>query len=67
VAASGFDPADVVDFNELVGRQDYEVCERVQRGVASSAFTTGVLTEKDSLVIDFIQHYRTTVQSGGAT
>jgi Rieske 2Fe-2S family protein len=67
VAAAGFDPAAVVDFNELVGRQDYEVCERVQRGVASSAFTTGVLTEKDRLVVDFISHYRTTVQSGGDT
>ncbi|HZB41746.1 MAG TPA: aromatic ring-hydroxylating dioxygenase subunit alpha [Ilumatobacter sp.] len=60
VASDGFDPAPVVDFNELVGRQDYEVCERVQRGVASQAFTTGILTEKDRFVADFIAHYRAT-------
>jgi Rieske 2Fe-2S family protein len=55
-----FDPSPVVDFSELVGRQDYEICERVQRGVASKAFTTGILTEKDQLVGDFVAHYRAT-------
>ena len=58
--AEGFDPAPVVDFNELVGRQDYEVCERVQLGVSSQAFTSGMLTDKDKYVADFIAHYRTT-------
>lgn len=57
----GFDPAPVVDFNELVGRQDFDVCERVQRGVASHAFTTGFLTQKDALVVEFIEQYRTTL------
>ncbi|MEO6124741.1 MAG: SRPBCC family protein [Ilumatobacteraceae bacterium] len=33
VAAPGFDPSPVVDFNELVGQQDCDVCEMVQRGV----------------------------------
>jgi Rieske 2Fe-2S family protein len=50
IAEPGFDPSDVVDFNELVGSQDYAVCERVQRGVASRAFSYGVLAEKDELV-----------------
>jgi Rieske 2Fe-2S family protein len=61
VAAEGFDPTDVVEFNELVGRQDYDVCERVQRGVRSSAFSTGVLTAKDRYVVDFVAHYRDAV------
>ena len=61
VGTDGFDPSPVVDFNELVGRQDYEVCERVQRGVASSAFTSGFLTDKDRFVADFVEHYRTTL------
>ena len=61
VDSDDFDPSPVVDFNELVGRQDYEVCERVQRGVASSSFTSGYLTDKDRYVAEFVEHYRTTV------
>ena len=37
VRSADFDPTPVVEFSELVGRQDYEVCERVQRGVASTS------------------------------
>lgn len=58
VAREGFDPKEIVDFNELVGHQDFEVCERVQRGVSSGAFTSGALTEKDALVADFVDQYR---------
>jgi Rieske 2Fe-2S family protein len=50
IAAPDFDPSEVVDFNELVGAQDYVVCEMVQRGVRSSRFTNGVLTSKDALI-----------------
>ena len=57
VDAPGFDPSPVVDFNELVGRQDYEVCEMVQRGVRSSRFTHGVLAEKDSLITEVNVRY----------
>lgn len=57
--------AHVIDFNELVGRQDYVVCEGVQRGVSSTAFTTGVLTSKDSLVREFDQHYRSLIGPTG--
>lgn len=68
VARADFDPSEVVAFNELVGKQDYEVCERVQRGVASPAFTTGVLTSKDNLVMEFVQQYREIMGStGGAS
>lgn len=52
-----FDPTPEVEFNELVGAQDYVVCEMVQRGVASKAFTTGGLTRKDAYVADFIDTY----------
>ncbi len=57
VAAPDFDPSAEVEFNELVGAQDYEVCELVQRGVASSAFAGGVLTEKDRYVAEFVDRY----------
>ncbi len=57
VDAPGFDPSGEVELNELVGAQDYEVCEMVQRGVGSSAFTTGGLTAKDRYVAEFVEQY----------
>ena len=52
-----FDPSPVVEMNDLVTRQDNEVCERVQRGVRSRAFEHGVFPAKDSWVYEFDQHY----------
>lgn len=52
-----FDPSPEVEFNELVGAQDYVVCEMVQRGVASRSFTSGGLTRKDAHVAAFVQRY----------
>ena len=52
-----FDPSPVVQFNELVTRQDSEACERVQRGVTSRAFDHGVFPAKDSWVHGFDQRY----------
>lgn len=56
-AAADADLEPLIEFSELVGRQDYVVCERVQQGVSSRAFEHGVLTPKDDLVIDFTQRY----------
>ena len=58
IAAPGFDPAEVVEFSELVAHQDYVVCERVQKGVRSRAFTHGVLAEKDEMLEKFNARYR---------
>jgi len=52
-----FDPSEVVDFAELVARQDWDVCERVQQGVRSRAFTHGVYAEKDRLPYKFTRTY----------
>ena len=57
IAEPGFDPGDVVDFNELIASQDAAVCERVQLGVSSRAFTHGVLAEKDGLLASFNARY----------
>ncbi len=57
IADPGFDPSEIVEFVELVAHQDYVVCERVQRGVRSRAFTHGVLAEKDSLLDGFNTRY----------
>jgi len=58
VAAPGFDPTEIVDFSELVGKQDYDVSERVQRGVSSRYFDHGVLAPQDHLIVDFLATYR---------
>jgi len=57
IARDDFDPSPVVDFCELVAGQDYTVCERVQRGVKSRAFTHGVYPAKDEYVYQFNQRY----------
>ena len=35
---SGFDPSDVVDFWDIVNRQDWQICEGVQEGMRSRGF-----------------------------
>jgi len=57
IAEPGFDPSEIVEFTELVARQDYVVCERVQQGVRSRAFTHGVYAEKDELPLAFNRRY----------
>jgi Rieske 2Fe-2S family protein len=57
VDSPGFDPAEVVDFNELIASQDYAVCERAQLGVRSRAFAHGVYAEKDDLAHRFTRTY----------
>lgn len=41
IAKPGFDPSDVVEFWDVVNRQDWIVCESVQRGMSSRGFVTG--------------------------
>lgn len=57
MSSDGFDPSDVIAFNELVITQDNGICERVQRGVASKSFETGVYPDKDSGPWEFDQSY----------
>lgn len=64
IAAPGFDPQPIIDFNVLVGDQDNVVCEAVQRGVSSRAFEHGVLTTKDEFVVWFVRHYRRAMATG---
>ena len=41
VASLSFDPSDAADFWDLVNRQDWAICESVQRGMSSRAYTHG--------------------------
>jgi Rieske 2Fe-2S family protein len=48
----GFDPMDAVEFWDLTNRQDWAICESVQRGMASRAFTRGFYAPMESLALD---------------
>jgi Rieske 2Fe-2S family protein len=43
LARPGFDPGDAVRFWDMVNRQDWLICERVQDGMTSRRFTAGYL------------------------
>jgi Rieske 2Fe-2S family protein len=58
VAADGFDPSDMVEFLDLVSRQDWTVCERAQRGVRSRGFVGGVYPPQDGLLHRFAERYQ---------
>jgi Rieske 2Fe-2S family protein len=51
-----FDPSDAIEFWDLVNRQDWEICESVQRGMASPAFEHGYYAPMEDLSLD-IRHY----------
>ena len=56
MAKPGFDPSDAVEFWDLVNRQDWAVCEGVQRGMASRSFRHGYYAPMESASLD-IRHY----------
>ena len=47
-----FDPADAGDFWDLVNRQDWEICKRVQQGMASRVFEHGFCAPMEDLTLD---------------
>ena len=55
IAQPGFDPADAVDFWDTVNRQDWHVCELVQRGIGSRGHVPGRYTETEQTVHAFDQ------------
>ena len=59
IEAPAFTPDSVVELWDIVSRQDWAVCERVQIGIGSRAYTSGVYPRKDRLVFDFNERWRT--------
>jgi Rieske 2Fe-2S family protein len=57
VDAPGFDPAEVVEFRDLVARQDWEVCELAQRGVSSRFYTQGMYPRQERWIAMFNARY----------
>jgi Rieske 2Fe-2S family protein len=55
IAQPGFDPADAVEFWDTVNRQDWHVCELVQRGIGSRGHRPGRYTAAEHTVHAFDQ------------
>jgi Rieske 2Fe-2S family protein len=52
MANPGFDPADAVEFWDLVNRQDWAICENVQAGMRSRAFHHGYYAPMEDSSLD---------------
>jgi Rieske 2Fe-2S family protein len=52
VAKAEFDPSDAVDFWDMVNRQDWKICESVQKGMTSRRFTTGFYAPMEDYSMD---------------
>ncbi|MBV9332759.1 MAG: aromatic ring-hydroxylating dioxygenase subunit alpha [Candidatus Eremiobacteraeota bacterium] len=52
MAKPDFDPSDVVDFWDLVNRQDWRICESVQAGMRSRAFDHGYYAPVEDASLD---------------
>jgi len=64
VAAPGFDPADAVDFWDLVNRQDWRIGESVQRGMGSFAAERGWFAPMEDDSADIGRWYRGVMGDG---
>ena len=48
----GFDPSDAVDFWDLINRQDWSICEKVQAGLSSRVHRFGYYAPMEDLSLD---------------
>ncbi len=65
MAADGFDPSEVVDFRDLVARQDWVVCELAQRGVRSRFFEGGIYPRQERGIAELNARYLARRERGG--
>ncbi len=58
MAKDDFDPSDAVEFWDLVNRQDWAICESVQRGMNSSVFESGFYGPMEDWSLDIRNYVR---------
>jgi glycine betaine catabolism A len=58
IARTTFDPSDAVEFWDLVNRQDWRICESVQRGMATRVFEFGYYAPMEDLSRDLRRYIR---------
>ena len=66
MAREDFDPRDAIEFINLIGRQDWDVCELVQKGVGSRAHRHGVYTPQETHSRAFKTWYLDRFENGPA-
>jgi Rieske 2Fe-2S family protein len=64
IARPAFDPSDAVELWDLVNRQDWRICESVQRGMRSRVFRHGYYAPMEDLSLD-IRRYLEESLGGG--
>ena len=64
VARDGFDPSDAADFWDLVNSQDWAICESVQRGMSSRAYTQGWYAPMEDASLDIRRWLLPRLQAG---
>jgi Rieske 2Fe-2S family protein len=52
MSRADFDPMDAVEFWDTTNRQDWTICESVQRGMSSRVFTRGYYAPMENLSQD---------------
>ncbi|MEL7451427.1 MAG: aromatic ring-hydroxylating dioxygenase subunit alpha [Pseudomonadota bacterium] len=57
LAEPDFDPSEAVDFWDVTNRQDWGLCERVQRGAGSRAYRPGPYQQTEACVHEFDRWY----------
>ncbi len=58
LAKPTFDPMDAVEFWDLVNKQDWAICENVQRGMSSRVFESGYYAPMEDLSLDIRSYVR---------
>jgi Rieske 2Fe-2S family protein len=53
-----FDPNDAVEFWDITNRQDWVICESVQRGMASRVFRQGLYAPMESMSLDIRRYIK---------
>jgi Rieske 2Fe-2S family protein len=56
MAGDGFDATDAIALLDITNRQDFDACERCQRGMRSAAYS-GVLVPAEHVITDFYAQY----------
>jgi Rieske 2Fe-2S family protein len=65
MARPAFDPSDAVEFWDLVNRQDWAICEGVQRGMRSRVFEHGFYAPMESASLDIRRYVGERLGEGG--
>lgn len=60
----GFDPSDAVEFWDLINRQDWAICEEVQRGISSRVHRFGYYAPMEDMSMDIRRYVLERLGSG---